>query len=166
MMRRRGLGLCAGALLALFVVVGCAPPFSKQLLERVDSTILFPALQEHPDTYKGKLVMIGGVIVESKNSREGTAIEILQKPLDGQGRPLQTDATGGRFIAVSDKFLDAAVYHAGRLITVIAEVAGSTTRPLGEIEYRYPVVTVKDLHLWEMSTGPRFNFGIGVFRQI
>ena len=68
--------------------------------------------------------MLGGVIVASRNAKEGTFIEILQKPLDSDGRPLDTDATEGRFLVQSDEFLDSAVYHRGRLITVVAEVAG------------------------------------------
>jgi len=108
--------------------------------------------------------MVGGTIVETKNQKEGTRIEVLQKPLDSQGRPLMTDETGGRFIVHVAQFLDAAIYHRGRSVTVIAEVAGVEVHPLGEIEYGYPALSARDVHLWSPYQGPRFSFGIGVYR--
>ena len=150
------------ALAALLWAGGCAPPFSQGMLDQVDRTITFTELRSDPDRYKGKWVMLAGAIVGTKNTQEGTFIEVLQRPMDHSGQPLDTDATEGRFIISSAKFLDAAVYHAGRLISVIGEVAGLKVQPLGEIEYRYPVVTLKELHLWEPGAGPWFSFGVGV----
>jgi len=78
------------------------------------------------------------------------------------GKPYETDAIEGRFIITSDQFLDAAVYHRGRRIAVVAEIEGRRILPLGEIEYQYPVLVSKELHLWEPSSCPQFFFGIGV----
>ncbi len=146
----------------LFLVGGCAPPFSQAALDRVDRTITFSELRGDPDRYQGKWIMLAGVIVGIRNAKEGTSIEVLQRPMGRRGQPLDTDATEGRFIISSTQFLDGAVYHAGRLITVIGEVAGATVQPLGEIEYRYPIVAAKELQLWEPNAGPRFSFGVGV----
>jgi outer membrane lipoprotein len=142
---------------------GCAPPFSRAALDQVDKTVTFTELRSDPDRCKGKWVMLAGVIIGTKNTQEGTFIEVLQRPTERSGRPLDTDATEGRFIISSAKFLDAAVYHGGRLITVIGEVAGLKVQPLGEIEYRYPVIGARELRLWEPSSGPHFSFGVGVF---
>jgi len=149
-------------LIAIFGAAGCAPPFAKGALEKVDPSISFRALQSEPDTFKGKWVMLAGVIIESRNTKEGTSIEVLQRPMDSRGRPHETDATEGRFIITTDRFLDSTVFHRGRRITVIAEVADRKILPLGEIKYQYPVVVAKELHLWEPSSGLRFFFGIGV----
>jgi outer membrane lipoprotein len=156
-----------GGIITLFLVAvlgatGCAPPFAKEALEQVDRGISFRELQRDPDMYKGRRVMLAGVIIETRNTKEGTSIEVLQKPMDQRGRPYETDATEGRFIITTDRFLDAAVYHRGRRITIIAEVAGRKVLPLGEIEYQYPLVVAKELHLWEPSSGPQFFFGVGV----
>jgi len=149
------------ALLAL-LVSACAPPFPQQMLDRVDRNISFKQLQKEPDAYKGAWVMLGGMIVATKNTKEGTVIELLQKPLDSSGRPLRTDVTEGRLLIVAEEFLDAAVYHAGRELSVIGEVSGQKVQPLGELEYRYPLVSAKSLHLWEPSSRPRVSFGIGI----
>jgi len=142
---------------------GCSPPFPKELLDKAEKNVPFTALQKDPDKYAGKLLMIGGIIVDTKNLKEGTRIEVLQMPLDGEGRPERTDDTGGRFLVMTQQFLDGAVYHRGRMITVVGEVAAPQALPLGEIEYRYPVIAAKALHLWSPYTGPSFSFGIGVY---
>ncbi len=149
-------------LLTLLLTSACAPPFPQQMLDRVERNLSFTELQKDPDQYKGAWVMLGGMIVAARNTKEGTVMELLQKPLNSSGRPLQTDATEGRLLIVAEEFLDAAVYHAGRELTVIGEVSGLKVQPLGEIEYRYPLVSAKSLHLWEPSSGSRVSFGIGI----
>jgi len=149
-------------LLALLLTSACAPPFPQQMLARVDKNLSFKELQKNPDNYKGVWVMLGGMIVAAKNTKEGTMIELLQKPLDSSGRPLQTDTTEGRLFVVAEEFLDAAVYHAGRELSVIGEVSGQKVQLLGELEYHYPLVSAKSLHLWTPSSGSRVSFGIGI----
>lgn len=157
------LGLC---LSALFTTAGCAPPFPKETLDKVNRNVSFLELRKEPEKFKGTWVMLGGMIIASKYSKEGTLIEILQRPLETSGRPLQTDSTEGRFLVQSDTFLDSAVYHEGRLITVVAEVIGRKELPLDDVMYQYPLLMMKDLHLWDPSQGPRFFFGIGVSHRL
>ena len=161
-MRKKRIIVPLVALAVLFLAGGCAPPFSQASLDQVDRTITFNELRGDPDRYKGKWVMIAGMIVGARNLKEGTFLEVLQKPMDRRGEPLDTDETGGRFIISSAAFLDPAVYRQGRLITVIGEVAGQKVKQLGELEYRYPVVAAKELHLWEPNAGPRFSVGVGI----
>lgn len=150
----------------LLALAGCAPPFSKQLLEQVDRTLSFSELRKNPEQYRGKVIMLAGTIINARNTREGTVFEILQKSMDNQGRPHTDDATEGRFLVISEQFIDTAVYHRGRDITVIGEVRGQKMQQLGEIEYQYPLVAPKELHLWEPSEGPKFYFGVGISHRI
>jgi outer membrane lipoprotein len=148
---------------AMVLSTGCARTFPQRITDQVDKSITFDDLSKNPDTYKGKWVMFAGVIAASKTEKDGSSyIEIVQKPAESGGRPLRTDQTGGRFIAVSKQFLDPAIYARGREITVVGEVAGMSVRPLGEIAYRYPLLTVEALHLWEPYHGPSFGIGVGV----
>jgi outer membrane lipoprotein len=153
-------------LCVLFMTSGCAPVFPQATLDKVNRKVSFKELKQGPEQFKGTWVMLGGMIVASKNTGEGTLIEILQKPLDTDGRPLRTDSTEGRFLVQSNSYLDSAVYHQGRLITVIAEVVGRKELPLDEIMYPYPLLLMKDLHLWSPSTEPRFFFGVGVSHRL
>jgi len=163
MKRTRSLIVLTAAI-AASVVAACAPPFSRELLDKIEKNVPFAALQKEPERFSGKLMMVGGTIVDTKNLKEGTQIEVLQKPLDGEGRPEPTDETGGRFLVVTQTYLDAAVFHRGRSVTIIGEVTGSKVQPLDEIAYRYPVLTAKELHLWSPYAGPRFSVGVGVYR--
>lgn len=165
-------GKCARLLSAVLLLIaglgasGCAPTFPQQITDRVDRQVSFKDLQADPEKFKGTWLMLGGVIVSSRNVKEGTDIEILQKPLESDGRPVDTDRTEGRFLVQSDEYLDSAIYHPGRFITVVGEVAGEKTMPLDETTYRYPLLASKAMHLWKPSSGPRFFFGIGVFHRL
>jgi outer membrane lipoprotein len=150
---------------ALVLCAGCARTFPSEITDRVDRKISFSDLQQDPGSHKGKWVMLAGIIVSSMIQKDGsTYLEIVQKPANSEGKPLQTDESGGRFIAVSKQFLDPAVYQGGRVITVVGEVVGDTVRPLGGMTYRYPLLAIEALHLWEPSYGPSsgFSFGVGV----
>jgi outer membrane lipoprotein len=149
----------------LLVCAGCAPTFSSSALNQVDRGITFQELQSSPDLYIGKWVLLGGMIIETRNTREGTFIEVLQTPIGRRGRPEETDQTAGRFIISSPQFLDGAVYRSGKRISVVGEVSGHEVRPLGQIHYQYPVVVAKELQLWEPRSEPSvsFGFGIGIF---
>ena len=110
--------------------------------------------------------MLGGEIIAVKNAVDGTSIEVLQKPLDNDGRPLETDISEGRFLIHTDQFLDSAVYQPGRPITVIGEIDGYKIMPIDEIMYRYPLLDEKFIQLWRLSPGPRFFFGIGLSGRV
>lgn len=152
-------------LLAAVMVLnsGCARPFPSRITDQVDRSISFADLSKDPKSYKGKWVMFAGAIVGLRTEKDGsTYIELVQRPADRRGEPLQTDETGGRFIAVSKQFLDPAVYRRGREITVVGAVIGDTVKPLGEMAYRYPLLQVEALHLWDPYYGPRYHIGVGV----
>ncbi len=147
----------------IVLIASCSPPFPLHIMERVDKRVSFVDLHKDPESYKGKWVMLAGVIVDSITEKDGTTyLEVVQKPTDSQGRPLKTDESGGRFIAISKQFLDPAVYQGGREIAVVGEVVGDSVRPLGGMSYRYPVLAIEGLHLWEPSYGPRYEIGVGV----
>jgi outer membrane lipoprotein len=162
-MMKRMFSLGLASCIAVLQLAGCSPPFSPDLLDRVDRTVAYGELQKDPDRFTGRVLMLGGVIVEARNLKEGTQLEVLQQPLDGRGRPLETDETGGRFLVIAEQFLDTAVFHRGRAVTVIGEVVGKQTRPLGQIEYRYALLKAKAVHLWPPEVGPQFSIGVGVY---
>ncbi|MBT8046949.1 MAG: Slp/YeaY family lipoprotein [Xanthomonadales bacterium] len=91
----------------------------------------------------------GGVIVSSKVKDSQTCFEILSRDLDKYLRPKLEDSTAGRFIACKTGFHDPMVFAAGREITVTGKIQSVEVRKLEEFDYRYPVLEVDDLVLWQ-----------------
>jgi outer membrane lipoprotein len=148
----------------MMLIAACAPVISQTTMSTVDKSIAFPALQQRPDVYKGKVVLLGGQIIATTVKSNETWIEILQKPLDSQQKPSDTDQSSGRFLVRFQGFLDPAIYMSGRNITVVGQVDGKLVRPLNEINYTYPVLAAKEHYLWkpeENNGGPRFGIGVG-----
>lgn len=127
----------------------CAYAISPGMTAQADKTISFQMLQADPDAFQGKLLILGGTISQTANAKQGTLVEVVQKPLDYWGKPKRTDKTGGRFLIFSPGYLDPMVYAPGRVITVAAEVEGTRSKALGDQEYSYPVVAAKEIKLWE-----------------
>jgi len=149
-------------LLTIISLFGCAHVISKEMRDKAYGEPPASALFKDPDEFKGRIVILGGTIVSSTNTDKGTYIEVLQKPLDYHGRPEDTDTSYGRFIIFHDGYLDAAVYAQGRDVTVAGEVMGKELHPLGEIQYPYPLIKSKELHLFEARYNMPVHFGIGI----
>lgn len=150
------------SLLIIFNLFGCAHIVSDELRQKAYGEPPVPVLFKDPDLFKGRIVILGGVIVSSTNTKDGTYIEVLQKPLDYRGRPEDTDISLGRFIILYEGYLDTAVYSQGREVTVAGEVMGKMVQPLGEIQYPYPLIKSKELHLLEPRYNIPLHFGIGI----
>lgn len=135
----------------LFSLIGCAPVIYKQLREQVAKELTLGLVLKDPDAYKSKTVLWSGVIINSVNLKEGTMIEVLQKPADAQGKPKDVDESEGRFLALKIGYLDVAIYSQGRKVTIVGEIQGKKVQSLSEIEYTYPLIQAKDIHLWPME---------------
>ena len=135
-------------LAGLLWIFSCAP-FSKSLMDQADPSLTFGEVQKNPDAFLGKTVVWGGVIVETLNRRDETLVKVRLTDLDADTRPRNTDRSPGRFMIRYSGFLDPAIYKEGREITVAGEITGKEVLPLGSLHYVYPVVTAKEIHLWE-----------------
>jgi len=152
-----------GFFFIVFLISGCAHVISQELREQTDKELTAEMLFKNPEAYKGRTVILGGIIISTQNSDKGTHVEVLQTPLDYRGRPEDTDFSYGRFIIFYEEYLDAAIFSKGKAITVGGKILGKTTRPLGEIQYTYPLILAKEIHLFgQESTFPLY-FSIGVF---
>ena len=149
---------CLLLMLLFLIFAGCAPLISRELRKELSPYITFKQVIKDPDAHKGKTILISGIILGSRNTKEGTLIEILQKPADIGGRPKDVDDSDGRFLALYDGYLDVAIYNQGREAVVAGEVMEKRTLPLGEIEYTYPLISMKEIHLFKVRKEGRFHF--------
>lgn len=150
MTRHPQLGFLALGLIAL-VVSGCAArPIAKEYRQRAAAEdVTFSMVLANPDAYVGDVVLWGGIIIKTENLKKGTNIMVLETPLQGSERPGARSYSRGRFIARSSKLLDPEIYRRGKKITVAGVVSGKQTKPLGETTYTYPVLSLKQIVLWQ-----------------
>jgi len=136
-------------LFPVLLMMGCAHVISKDLRAKTDISLAFNQVYQNPDIYKGKWVVWGGEIIEAVNQKDGTTqIEVFQKPLGWRGEPNETYPSEGRFLVLYDKYLDPYLFSSGKKITVAGEILGEKIKPLGEMDYRYPMVSSKQIYLW------------------
>ncbi|VVM07161.1 Outer membrane protein slp [Methylacidimicrobium cyclopophantes] len=149
--------LTAWLLLGL-LVVGCSP-FSSEVKKQVRDQPSFGAIRARPSAYRGRMVMLGGTIAQTKNLKDVTLIEVLQERLDSSDRPIPSDKIGGRFLVRTSTFLDPSVYSKGRDITVVGRVAAPQPGVIGEKPYTYPVIAATHIHLWSQYTSADYAWG-------
>ncbi len=152
-------------LLAVLATSCATAPISPEVMGQVNQEIGMAQLAADPQAYLGEVVLLGGRIIEVRNLPQATEVEILQTPLLEGQRPQGGDISEGRFLAMLPGYVDPAIYTAGKLITVAGRVAGSQLRPVGQVEYRYPVLEALDVHLWQgrqRNGYPNVFFSIGV----
>lgn len=151
-MSRRLLGAAALALTAS----GCFYPISRPLRQAAAGAPSFAAVLANPDAYQGRIVIWGGVILQTTPTPQGTEVTILQTPLDSWEEPDQARFTQGRFIAKASGFLDPALYARGHRATVAGAIAGKKMELLGMAAYAWPVVEVQELYLWPPEPMPYY----------
>ena len=141
--------IIAAASMALF---SCAPVLQRGLMEQGIREASLSHLREAPDAYKGKLFILGGVIVETRFIANGSQIEALFVPVNTYGYLRDAEHAGGRFLAFYPKtkgLLDPLIYKKGREITLAGEFIELRPGKIDELEYTYPVFEIRQIYLWE-----------------
>jgi outer membrane lipoprotein len=154
----------------VLLMSGCASNrvVPDELEPLVDRAVTFREVIAAPESYQGRILVVGGEVLKVKRLKDGTQIEFLQLPLDKDERPiLNRQRSDGRFFAIQKEFFDPATIAEGTMVTIVGEVSEAKTDHLDDVEYRFPVLIVKHLHTWrDQSDGytrtyPRFSIGIG-----
>jgi outer membrane lipoprotein len=106
----------------------------------------------------------GGVIIETKNLREATEIQILAYPLDENGRPDTNANSIGRFIAQKPGYLEGVEYRVGREVTASGRFSMIRQGRIADSDYPFPILLSNDVTLWPQrrtKSKPRIHFGFG-----
>ncbi|MBN2655219.1 MAG: Slp family lipoprotein [Nitrospirae bacterium] len=153
--------------LILLLAAGCSHVISQEIRQTADPQPAYESLFTSPDSFIGRVVIIGGIIASSSNTTDGTYIEVVSRPLTYTGRPENTDTSFGRFLILYPGFLETSSYAKGREITAAGIVNGTKKQKLGEIDYKYLLIKAKEVYLFEKDSGryyPPVHFGIGIFK--
>lgn len=143
---------------------GCAstPDFDTT---QVDQSLTPQSIVAEPELSRGKTALWGGTILDIRNLKDTTQIEVLAYPLNSFYRPLLESKPLGRFIIQHQGYLEPSNYAQGRLLTVLGSVSDSQHGKVGESSYSYPVISAQQLHLWSPDnerSRTNFHFGIGI----
>jgi len=138
----------------LILASGCAHVVSEDLRAKVDQYLTFKDVQKNPNTYKGKMVLWGGEIIQALPQEDGTnLIEVLEWPLGWREKPRRTVSFQGKFLVLSKEPLDLSLYKKGTKITVAGEIQGSKPgekiKFISDPTYRYPLLLNKEIHFWK-----------------
>lgn len=107
----------------VLLLAACAPVLNKDLMREGRRNASLDELKANPAAYKGKLFILGGLIVETRLIEKGSQVEVLSVPVDSRGY-LEDSGAGGRFLALypqSKGLLDPLVFKKGREVTLAGE---------------------------------------------
>lgn len=127
----------------------CTPVLNRSYINEGEREVSFSALRQNPTRYRGRLYVLGGVIIDARLTEEGTRMETIQVPVDRYGYFQDRGRSEGRYLALSKQMLDPEVYRKGRRITLAGEFVGLRKAMIDKMEYVYPVFEIRQIHLWE-----------------
>ena len=113
-------GLALGLFLAL---EGCAPAISPTLQQEAGPRVAFAELTAHPDRYKGRLEILGGLVMSVQPWKGGSLLEVDQRELNERFFPTGA-ASGGSFLVESDEWLNSNWYVPRSRVVLAGVVEG------------------------------------------
>ncbi len=135
------------SLAAAMLPISCTV-ISEPVRSEAEPPVPFNTLVARADHFKGRTVILGGYILETRNLESETIIKVLQSPIRMGEEPDFRDRSEGRFVVYHNGFLDPEVYSKDRAITVAGEVIGSGTEEMGESAIQYLKLKSRELYLW------------------
>ncbi len=145
----------------LFLVSGCVHNLSDKSRAQADRSVTYSALQKDPEAYRGKVVLLGGILTHVTPVPEGTLLEVEQHDLDSREMPDRTVPSGGRFLAATSEFLDVTC-RPGVMVSLTGEVTGKKIQRLKGVDYTYPLIAIREMHLF--PAGDMNPAGSGTWR--
>lgn len=149
------------SVLALLISCAATPDFNTA---GVDNSLTPEQAISKQEISRGKKVIWGGTIIETRNLKQGTQIEMLAYPLSSSLRPQTNKAALGRFIIRHDDYLEPTNFTPGKSLSVLGQVTGTQEGRIGESKYTYVLIRALQIHLWspEAKNQTFFHFGIGI----
>jgi outer membrane lipoprotein len=145
-------------IVASLVLVSCAPVLTRNVMQSGTKDVRFSEIKQYPVLNKGKLFILGGIIVKTTLTNEGSLIEAIYVPVNSLGYLKSYGTTNERFLALykGTTLLDPLIYSEKREITVAGEFIEIRKGTIGEMDYMYPLFEIKEIYLWEEYTEPDY----------
>jgi len=152
------------SLIFISLFAGCAstPEFDTT---RVDRSLTPANIINKNNIHMGKSVLWGGTILDTRNLKEATQIEVLAYPLNSSHRPELDKQPLGRFVLIYPGYLESKIYIQGKQLSALGKVIKTRQAKIGESTYTYPTISANKIHLWvpkDKKSNTSFHFGIGI----
>jgi starvation-inducible outer membrane lipoprotein len=140
------------------IMFACAPTviFPPEVLEKVDRTVTFEQVVNHPDEYQGRVVELGGQILGSKVA--GEEVQLLVRVLPIQTKPVYgpVDPGGehGMFIIRYTGNVGEQDLQRGNMVIVIGSMMGGVVTGLSGVPVSRPTVSAECFHIWRTQGEP------------
>jgi starvation-inducible outer membrane lipoprotein len=102
---------------------GCGPAIFTSLQQEAGPPVSFAALAARPDTYKGRMEILGGEVMSVTPWGNGSLLTVDQRQLDERLFPIGA-TSGGTFMVETDEWLNSAVYVPKSRVVVAGVVEG------------------------------------------
>ncbi len=155
---------CIAGLIAGMLLSACAAS-PKLDTSAVNSQLTPAGASAGVSAPSGTIVQWGGQIIAVRNEKTMTVIEVLSYPLRHSGDPDERRSATGRFLTRYPGYLEPVDYASGRYITIVGELSGLDHTRIGDADYRLPVISARQVHLWPRRRSPRGfvpHIGVGV----
>ena len=138
-------------LMAGLFMYSCTPVLSRNLLNDGHFNEDLSEIRQDPAFYKGHLFILGGIIVNTEATKDGSLIEAIFVPVNSLGYLKSYKVSDGRFLAIykGPGILDPLIFSEKREISLAGEFIEMRKGKIGEMEYAYPFFEIKEIHLWE-----------------
>ena len=152
------------ALLAAVLLAGCAAtseqkPIPASILQAPAGNLQLVEAMGQPERHLGTAVRWGGSVITLRAGSAGsTEVEILERRLDDQGRPLDSSPSDGRFLIRAADSVDAGLYRLGSLVTVAWIFQRMEHRQVGNSSQPLALVEVSDFIQWEEPYPSRYDY--------
>lgn len=126
------------------------PAISPTLQQEAGPGVSFAELAAHPDNYKGRLEILGGLVMSVTPWKNGSLLEVDQRQLNQQLFPIGT-VSGGTFLVESDEWLNSNWYVPKSRVVVAGVVEGAKD---GLLLLKAKQVTLLAPPVWEKRFYP------------
>jgi outer membrane lipoprotein len=137
-------------ILVSLILSSCAPVLRYDLMKTGIRDIRLSEMKENPAQYRGKLLILGGIIINTTVTKEGSLIEAVYVPVDSRGYLKGVRVSDGRFLAIfrGRELLDPVIFREKKEITLAGVFVGTRIGKIGEMEYIYPLFEIEEIYLW------------------
>jgi starvation-inducible outer membrane lipoprotein len=146
--------LLAG-LTGLFLVTGCGN-LPSRYIQQAEPGVTLTSLAASPDTYQGKTVILGGVVVDQQQNGPRLWLHLKNRPLDKDYRPHRPTINEGPeagyyWVVVQDASLLPPKWKQWARVTVVGRVADQKEARPPAVPASEPVLGVVFMRGWAMG---------------